>query len=129
MPAVAFLVKQVRRMWWKKLKEWAFGPKARFEVGDNVQLIIGGGELMIVCEVWSSQKLKEPLICCKWSVPATSEIRTNLFHESQLRYYNWNVQSQTSLRPIDQPIKELRPLMTVRYSKSFDLRESKMTGS
>jgi hypothetical protein len=114
-------------MWWRKLKKWAFGPESRFELGDSVQPVKGSGELMIVVEKWTSRKVKEPLITCKWNVLNTSEIRTNIFLESQLRYYNWNVKSETFRRlhfnyPTSQ--SELKLLMSIKkHSRVLDSAE------
>lgn len=70
------------------LKQKLFGCSSHFMVGDSVQLAAGADDLMVVTEIHTSRKLKEPLIGCKWCVRG-SEIRTCLFPESKLRLFDW----------------------------------------
>jgi uncharacterized protein YodC (DUF2158 family) len=70
------------------LKSRLTGPLSRFNVGDSVQLK-DGGPLMVVIEVFTSRKMPEPLIHCKWYESETKETRTNIFHESALKLFDW----------------------------------------
>lgn len=62
------------------------GRKARFKVGDSVQLL-NGGPLMVVKRVYRGRKMNEPLLECQWNEGKT--IRKSLFRDDQLKMFDW----------------------------------------
>jgi uncharacterized protein YodC (DUF2158 family) len=71
------------------LLKWIFKPRAKFKVGESVQLI-EGGHLMVVKQIIPSKKMNEPLILCGWYESETKENRTNIFPQSALKPFDWN---------------------------------------
>ena len=72
-----------------KIQELLWGPVSKFRRGDSVQLC-NGGYLMVVVGVHRNRKFRSPVIECKWFDPETRENRTNVFHEEQLIFFDWN---------------------------------------
>ena len=73
----------------EKLIKLLFAPASKFHIGDCVQFI-EGDRLMIVIEILSEPKMKQPLINCKWQEPENEDIRTQLFLEKNLKPLDWN---------------------------------------
>jgi uncharacterized protein YodC (DUF2158 family) len=63
-------------------------PSSKFKAGDQVQLKTGG-DLMIVECVKADRKSKTISICCKWFDSKTKQHYTQLFHEDQLKSFDW----------------------------------------
>jgi uncharacterized protein YodC (DUF2158 family) len=72
-----------------QVRTWLFGHKSEFKKGDSVQLQ-EGGELMLVIDVYTNRNLSGPLVECRWYEPATKEIRTQIFQESRLKFFDWH---------------------------------------
>jgi uncharacterized protein YodC (DUF2158 family) len=67
-----------------------FGPVSKFKIGDRVQLVSGGG-FMLVTEIIAFPKMREPLIQCKWYDPDTRLTRTHIFAERKIRFFEGKI--------------------------------------
>lgn len=75
----------IREMLWK----WRIiGPKPKFKIGDNVQLI-GSDLLMVIQKVNLGAKGKSVVYTCKWFDQGLKNSRTNLYEERQLKLFDW----------------------------------------
>jgi uncharacterized protein YodC (DUF2158 family) len=67
-----------------------FGPVPKFKIGDRVQLA-RGGNFMLVTEIISFAKMREPLIQCKWYEPESRMTKTHIFPQRKLTFFNGKV--------------------------------------
>jgi uncharacterized protein YodC (DUF2158 family) len=79
---------QTMGSWASSLLKWLIGPQSKFKENDAVQETTGG-PLMVVVKVFSSRKLKEPMLLCQWSDPINTSKRTQLFHHHKLKAFDW----------------------------------------
>jgi uncharacterized protein YodC (DUF2158 family) len=79
---------QIMGSWATSLLKWLIGPQSKFKENDAVQEL-SGGPLMVVVKVFSSRKLKEPMLLCQWSDPINKSKRTQLFHHHKLKAFDW----------------------------------------
>jgi hypothetical protein len=61
-----------------------------FTIGEVVVPARGDGHPMVVVEIHRGKKLREPILFCKWRDLQTNETRTNLFHLSDLKPFDWS---------------------------------------
>jgi uncharacterized protein YodC (DUF2158 family) len=62
-------------------------PETKYKVGDQVQLL-EGGPLMTVESVKTSREFKTNILCCKLFDPKTSQTRTHLFTDDQVKLFD-----------------------------------------
>lgn len=72
----------------RKLLFSLFGPSAKFEIGDSVELL-EGGQLMVVTKISKEPGAEYPCIHCQWTDSGTNEIRTKIFSERELQIIDW----------------------------------------
>lgn len=67
--------------------------RCSFKVGDMVELKDGTGYPMLVTRIDKTRQMKEPLLSCRWYDRHTKETRINLFPESKLIHFGWEIKA------------------------------------
>ena len=71
-----------------QIKTWLLGPSSKFHIDDSVQLA-EGKYIMVVVNILSKRRMKQPLIQCQWFEPETKSIKMDFFPETNLKLFDW----------------------------------------